>query len=110
MDVATRAAGATDSKSVVMPSKRRGGKSLPHLEERGKPLATTALATDFIQIVADEMSAGVERAVEYWLTQIDQIVTNDKITALGKLTAVQGVLRNYERLTGKGHLQFACDK
>jgi hypothetical protein len=73
-------------------------------------LATTAISADFIQIVADEMSAGVERAVEYWLTQIDQIVTNDKITALGKLTAVQGVLRNYERLTGKSHLQFACDK
>jgi hypothetical protein len=73
-------------------------------------LATTALATDFIQIVATEMSAGVERAVEYWLTQIDQILMNDKITTLGKLTAVQGVLRNYERLTGKGPLQFACDK
>jgi hypothetical protein len=73
-------------------------------------LATTALATDFIQIVASEMSSGVERAVEYWLTQIDQILLNDKITTLGKLTAVQGVLRNYERLTGKSHLQFACDK
>jgi hypothetical protein len=73
-------------------------------------LATTALATDFIQIVATEMSAGVERAVEYWLTQIDQILMNDKITTLGKLTAVQGVLRNYERLAGKGPLQFACDK
>jgi len=87
-----------------------GSLSLPYLGERGTTLATTAISADFIQIVADEMSAGVERAVEYWLTQIDQIVTNDKITALGKLTAVQGVLRNYERLTGKGHLQFACDK
>jgi len=73
-------------------------------------LATTALATDFIQIVASEMSSGVERAVEYWLTQIDQILLNDKITTLGKLTAVQGVLRNYERLTGKSHLEFARDK
>jgi hypothetical protein len=54
------------------------------------------------------MSSGVERAVEYWLAQIDQIVTNDKIALARQLIAVQEVLQDYKRLTGKGHLKLTC--
>jgi hypothetical protein len=73
-----------------------------------KLLATVAIPTEFINIVAAEMSSGVERAVEYWLAQIDQIANNDKITPSLKLAAIQGVLLNYKRLTGKNPLKFAC--
>jgi hypothetical protein len=72
-----------------------------------KFLATVAIPTDFINIVTTEMSYGIERAVEYWLAQIDQIVTNDKITPQLKVTAVQEVLQNHQRSIGKGPLKFA---
>jgi hypothetical protein len=84
----------------------------PHIvlkSTEGRPvLATTASPTDFINIVAAEMSSRVERAVEYWLAQIDQIVTNDKIALARQLIAVQEVLQDYKRLTGKGHLKLTC--
>jgi hypothetical protein len=70
-------------------------------------LATVAIPADFINIVATEMSYGVEKAVEYWLAQIDQIVLNDKIAPELKVIAVQDVLRNYQRLIGRGLLKFA---
>ena len=74
-------------------------------------MATATIPTEFVNIVATEMSAGVERAVEYWLAQIDQIVMNDSIDSITpslKLAAIQGVLENYKRLTGKNPLKFAC--
>jgi hypothetical protein len=80
---------------------------LENLFNGDKLLATVAIPTDFINTVATEMSNGVERAVEYWLAQIDQIVLNDKITPELKVTAVQEVLQNYQRLIGKGPLKFA---
>ncbi len=86
----------------------RGGFFPPHILFKhflkgDKLLATVAIPTEFINIVAAEMSSGVERAVEYWLAQIDQIANNDKITPSLKLAAIQGVLQNYKRLTGKPH-------
>ncbi len=71
-------------------------------------MATTAVSSDFINIVATEMSCGVERAVAYWLAQIDQIVMNADIAPSLKLSAISAVLEHYERLTGKQLLQFAC--
>ncbi|MGH9529356.1 MAG: hypothetical protein ACRD2S_05480 [Terriglobales bacterium] len=73
-----------------------------------KLLATAAIPTEFINTVATEMSSGVERAVEYWLDQIDQIVMSDKITPSLKLAAIQGVLQNYKNVTGRLALRFAC--
>jgi hypothetical protein len=64
-------------------------------------LATAAIPTDFINIVATEMLSGVERAVEYWLAQIDEIVMNDKLTPSLKLITIHEVLQNYNRLRGK---------
>ncbi len=71
-------------------------------------MATATIPTEFVNIVATEMSAGVERAVGYWLAQIEQIALNDKITPSLKLAAIQGVLESYKRLTGKNPLKFAC--
>lgn len=71
-------------------------------------MATATIPTEFINIVATEMSSGVERAVGYWLAQIDQIALNDTITPSLKLAAIQGVLQHYKRLTGKTLLKFAC--
>ena len=107
MDGATRAARAirtSNAKSVSGSGARREFSLLTFSANSSKGdrhLATAAIPMDFINIVATEMLSGVERAVEYWLAQIDEIVMNDKLTPSLKLITIHGVLQNYKRLTGK---------
>jgi hypothetical protein len=65
----------------------------------------TTLPTDFVDAVAAEMAHGVEAAVEHWLAQIDFALTDRHLTTLGRLNAVQEVLQDYMRLTGKVQLK-----
>jgi len=59
-----------------------------------------------VRAVAAEMAIGVETAVECWLSQIDQALTDVHLTTLGRLNAVNEILDKYKRLTGK--TQLAC--
>jgi hypothetical protein len=63
--------------------------------------ASTAVPTDFVNIVASEMAHGVEAAVEQWLAQIELALTDRHLTTLGRLSAAHQVLEDYKRLTGK---------
>ncbi len=63
------------------------------------------MATDLVDVIADEMAAGVDRAVECWMSQIEQALTDVNLTSLGRLNAVREVLDNYKLLTGKVQLQ-----
>jgi len=51
------------------------------------------------------MAAGVDRAVECWMSQIEQALTDEHLTSLGRLNAVREILDEYKRLTGKVQLQ-----
>lgn len=62
---------------------------------------------EFVNIIASEMSSGVERAVGCWLTQIEEILLDENITAAGKVRATEAVIQNYKRITGKSDLTFA---
>ena len=61
--------------------------------------------SNFVDAVAREMASGVETAVECWMAQIDEALTDLHLTSLGRLNAVTQILANYKRLTGKEHLQ-----
>jgi hypothetical protein len=67
-------------------------------------MATKAADQDLIRVIAEEMSYGVEAAVECWMTQIDSALTDTQLTTLGRLNAVHQIVQNYKRLTGK--MQF----
>jgi hypothetical protein len=67
-------------------------------------LAITAMPTDLVNVIANEMSIGVERAVEYWLSEIEQALTDTHLTSLGRLNAVRDILNEYKKLTGKTQL------
>jgi hypothetical protein len=58
-----------------------------------------------VDAVAREMARGVETAVECWMAQIDEAMTDLRLTSLGRLNAVNEILANYKRLTGKEQLQ-----
>ena len=51
------------------------------------------------------MSVGVERAVECWMSEIEQALTNGHLTSLGRLNAVCEILAEYKELTGKKELK-----
>jgi hypothetical protein len=68
-------------------------------------LASTAIPADLIDTIASEMAAGVERAVECWMSQLEQALEDVHLTSLGRLNAVREILDEYKHLTGKAQLQ-----
>ena len=58
-------------------------------------------AQEFIEIVAAEMSAGVDVAVESWMTQVEQALYDPRLTTLGRMNSVKEVLNQYRCLKGK---------
>ena len=61
--------------------------------------------SNFVDAVAREMASGVETAVECWMAQIDEALTDLHLTTVGRLNAVTQILANYKRLTGKEDLR-----
>ena len=68
-------------------------------------MATTAIPTDLVDVIASEMSVGVERAVECWMWEIEQALTDLHLTSLGRLNAVCEIVNEYKQLTGKAQLR-----
>lgn len=68
-------------------------------------MATTAIPTDLVDVIASEMSVGVERAVECWMSEIEQALTDIHLTSLGRLNAICEILNEYKQLTGKAQLK-----
>src|SRR5271163_1131705 len=88
-------------------------RSLPPLSEgriqasrkAGKILVTGATPTELIEAIASEMSVGVDRAVECWMAEIEQALTDIHLTSLGRLNAVCEIVNGYKQLTGKAQLR-----
>jgi hypothetical protein len=68
-------------------------------------LATTAIPRELIDVIASEMSVGVEQAVECWMSEIEQALTDLHLTSLGRLNAICDILNEYKQLTGKAQLK-----
>lgn len=59
---------------------------------------------DIVNVIAGEMAAGVERAVDCWMSEIEQALTDQRLTTLGRMNAAREVLNRYKNLTGKKQL------
>lgn len=68
-------------------------------------MATVAMPGNVVDILASEISFGVDRAVECWMSQIEQALTDARLTSLGRLQAVKEVVEQYKSLTGKAQLR-----
>jgi hypothetical protein len=51
------------------------------------------------------MACGVDRAVAYWMSEIDQALSDTQLTSLGRLYAIKEVVERYKSLTGKSQLE-----
>jgi len=68
-------------------------------------MSTVSANVDVVSLLAAEMAAGVERAVECWLAQVEHALTDTQLTTLGRLNAVREILDRYKTLTGKAQLE-----
>ena len=68
-------------------------------------MATSAIPREIVSVIADEMAWGVERAVDCWMGQIEQVLTDTRLTSLGRLNAVKEIVEQYKNLTGKTRLE-----
>lgn len=57
-----------------------------------------------MNVIASELSCGVERAVDCWMSQVEKAVTDVHLTSLGRLNAVHEIVSRYKSLTGKTEL------
>ena len=67
-------------------------------------MASIAVPGNLVDIIATEMASGVDRAVECWMSQIEQALSDIHLTSLGRLQAAKEVVERYKNLTGKTHL------
>ena len=72
---------------------------------KGEGMASVSADVDLVSLLAAEMSAGVERAVECWMAQVEHALTDTQLTTLGRLNAVRDILARYKTLTGKTQLE-----
>lgn len=68
----------------------------PRNEDR---LASTAMSADFVCAVAEEMAAGIDGALRYWLGRIELEVVDRSLTAAERLSAIQKIVEEYKGLT-----------
>jgi hypothetical protein len=68
-------------------------------------MATAAITReDMLKTMVEELASGVDRAVECWMSQIDQIACDSQLTILSRINAIREVVDRYKSLTGKEHL------
>jgi len=60
---------------------------------------------ELVRVVADEMSRGVEIAVDRWMADVEEALDDHRLTTLGRMYAIRRVVDRYKHLTGKSALR-----
>lgn len=73
-------------------------------------MATIATDQALIEAVAAEMSHGIERAVNFWMTQIQDALHDPGLTTLGRVYAIQEIMKQYHAAENseEGHDGYAA--
>jgi hypothetical protein len=71
-------------------------------ERLGKHLATVATDQALIEAVAAEMSDGIACAVSFWMNQIEAVLLDPQLTTLGRMHAVQEIVKRYNSADKSG--------
>ena len=60
-------------------------------------MINTAAKKDFVSIVANEISSGIDRALAYWLGRIEVELVDRSITTAQPEAAIEAILQEYKR-------------
>jgi hypothetical protein len=67
----------------------------------------TEAKSDFVNLVAEEIVAGIDYATEYWLARVEQELTGRGASCVDRIRAAERVLQEYREVTGKRHFRSA---
>lgn len=60
-------------------------------------MISTAGKKDFVSIVAQEISSGIDRALAYWLGRIEVELVDRSITTAQREAAIQAIVQEYKQ-------------
>jgi hypothetical protein len=67
---------------------------------QGDHMASKASRADFVDMVAEEISSGIDRALQYWLGRIELEVVDRSLSTSERIYAIEQILREYKDATG----------
>jgi hypothetical protein len=70
-------------------------------------MASRATQTDFVDMVAEEVSSGIDRALGYWLGRIEQEVVDRSLTTSQRIDAIENILQEYKVRSGRADVGCA---
>jgi hypothetical protein len=73
------------------------------IRKAGTALATVATDRALIEAVVGEMQDGIERAVGFWMDQIEEALRDPSLTTLGRMNAIQDIVDRYAERAGGSH-------
>lgn len=59
-------------------------------------MARAASRAEFVHIVAQEVSTGIDRALHYWLGRIELEVVDESLSTGERLFAIEQILQEYK--------------
>ena len=59
-------------------------------------MSKTEANTDFVNIVAREISSGIDRALAYWLGRIELELVDANFTTTQRLAAIEAIVGEYK--------------
>ena len=62
-------------------------------------MSNVADKSDFVSIVAREISSGIDRALGYWLGRIELEVVDASLPSSQRLAAIEQILREYRHMS-----------
>lgn len=63
-------------------------------------MASLATKSDFVSLIAEEVAAGIDRALGYWLGRIELEVVDSSLTTSDRLHAIERILNEYKHASG----------
>lgn len=63
-------------------------------------MARAATNSEFVSLIAEEVSAGIDRALGYWLGRIEVEVVDRSLTTAERLLAIEQILTEYKQTVG----------
>ncbi len=70
-------------------------------------MSNTASRTDFVSIVAREVSSGIDRALGYWLGRIELEIVDQSLTTAERMAAIRDILQEYKQISGREEVGLA---
>jgi hypothetical protein len=71
-------------------------------------LASVATDRELIEAVVGEMHDGIERAVDFWMSQIESVLLDPYLTTLGRMNAVKEIVNRYAAKRSGDHHGYAA--